>query len=87
VPPAQGGVIIPYLVSVAVRGGSGTAANAVNAANSNSAASLTSASFGYADCLKWGYNSTIDVAGIKVSEAADILGLDLTQVGGCTGAL
>jgi hypothetical protein len=80
VPPQQGGVIIPYLVSVAVRGGSGgVGANAANAA-STSASSLTSASFGYADCLKWGYNSTIDIAGIKVSEAADILGLDLTQV-------
>jgi hypothetical protein len=30
-----------------------------------------------ADCFKWGYNGTFSVVGLKVSVAADALGIDL----------
>jgi hypothetical protein len=37
-------------------------------------------SFGYSDCLKWGYNNSIQLAAFDAVQAADILGLDLARV-------
>jgi hypothetical protein len=64
IPTAQGGVVIPYLGSIELSGSS----------------TARSASFGYADCLKWGYRNSIMVAAFNASQAAGILGLDLTRV-------
>lgn len=65
VPPAQGGVIIPYLGSYNLTAG------AVN---------RVGVSFGYSDCLKWGYADSIQLAAFDAVQAADVLGLDLTRV-------
>lgn len=37
-------------------------------------------SFGYSDCLKWGYEGSISVAAFNATQAVGILGLDLTRV-------
>lgn len=64
VSPASGGVIIPYLGTIDLRGilpGQGV-------------------SFGYSDCLKWGYQGSLTVVYFNVTQAVGILGLDLTRV-------
>lgn len=43
--------------------------------------SRSSTSFGYSDCLKWGYDGSIKVAAFNATQAVGILGLDLTRVG------
>ncbi|KAF6263192.1 hypothetical protein COO60DRAFT_1635413 [Scenedesmus sp. NREL 46B-D3] len=66
VPPGQGGVVIPYLASydlVATEG----------------ATNRFGVSFGYSDCLKWGYDNSIQLAAFDAVQAADILGLDLAR--------
>jgi hypothetical protein len=64
VSPTTGGVIIPYL----------------NAIDLTGLRSGKTASFGYSDCLKWGYQDSIKVAAFSATQAAGILGLDLTRV-------
>lgn len=65
VPPRQGGVVIPYLASYNLVG------NSTN---------RFGVSFGYSDCLKWGYENSIQLAAFDAVQAADILGLDLARV-------
>ena len=76
VPPQQGGVIIPYLVKVPIKAGTS------NQPGSPTSTSISSASFGFADCLKWGYNGTIDIAVLEMKKAASFLGVDLAEVAG-----
>jgi hypothetical protein len=64
VAPASGGVIIPFLSSIDLTG-------QVKGKGS---------SFGYSDCLKWGYQGSIMVATFNATQAVGILGLDLTRV-------
>lgn len=69
VSPASGGVIIPYLGTIDLKGilpGQGV-------------------SFGYSDCLKWGYQGSLTVVYFNVTQAVGILGLDLTRVRGTIG--
>ncbi|KAF8072527.1 hypothetical protein HT031_000187 [Scenedesmus sp. PABB004] len=68
VPPAQGGVVVPYMGSYALDGGGAAGAGG-----------RPGASFGYADCLKWGYRDAIRLAAFDATQAADILGLDLAR--------
>jgi hypothetical protein len=77
IPPQQGGVIIPYLVKVPLKAGT------TNQPASQTSWSINTASFGYADCLKWGYNGTLDIAVVEVQKAATFLGLDIAQVVDC----
>lgn len=63
--PAAGGVIIPYL---------GT----IDLTNTRPGQGY---SFGYSDCLKWGYEGSLLVAAFNATQAVGILGLDLTRVG------
>lgn len=67
VPPAQGGVVIPYLGSY-------------NLSAAASTSSKLGVSFGYSDCLKWGYSNDIQLAAFNAAQAADVLGLDLARV-------
>jgi hypothetical protein len=67
VPPGQGGVVIPYLASYDL---------VVKVGDTN----RFGVSFGYSDCLKWGYNNSIQLAAFDAVQAADILGLDLARV-------
>ena len=64
VAPAAGGVIIPYLGTIDLTG--------VRLGQGSS--------FGYSDCLKWGYDGSIMVAAFNATQAVGILGLDLTRV-------
>jgi hypothetical protein len=64
VSPSSGGVIIPYLSALDLTG----------------ARSGRAPSFGYSDCLKWGYEDSIKVATFNATQAVGILGLDLTRV-------
>lgn len=64
VSPSSGGVIIPYLSAIDL---TGTRTGRVP-------------SFGYSDCLKWGYEDSIKVATFNATQAVGILGLDLTRV-------
>lgn len=64
VSPTTGGVVIPYL----------------NAIDLTGLRPGKTASFGYSDCLKWGYQDTIKVATFSATQAVGILGLDLTRV-------
>lgn len=66
VPPASGGVIIPYLSTIDLTG----------------QRTGKRSSFGYSDCLKWGKPGTILVASFNATQAVGILGLDLTRVSG-----
>jgi hypothetical protein len=60
-------VVIPYLASYDLVAPEGTA-------------SRFGVSFGYSDCLKWGYDNSIQLAAFDAVQAADILGLDLARV-------
>jgi hypothetical protein len=62
---SAGGVIIPYLGTIDLTG----------------VRPGKGATFGYSDCLKWGYDGTIKVAAFNATQAVGILGLDATQVG------
>jgi hypothetical protein len=61
---SAGGVIIPYLGTIDLTG----------------VRPGKGASFGYSDCLKWGYEGTIKVAAFNATQAVGILGLDATRV-------
>jgi hypothetical protein len=60
-------VVIPYLASYDLVAKEG-------------ATTRFGVSFGYSDCLKWGYNNSIQLAAFDAVQAADILGLDLARV-------
>lgn len=69
---AQGGVVVPYLDSYSLASG--------GISGGSHGSSPTSPSFGYADCLKWGYDGSIQMVAFSAAQAADVLGLDLARV-------
>jgi hypothetical protein len=64
-------VVIPYLASYDLV--------------SNTTGSRFGVSFGYSDCLKWGYENSIQLAAFDAVQSADILGLDLARVSSRSG--
>lgn len=70
VSPSSAGVIIPYLSAIDLTG----------------TRTGRAPSFGYSDCLKWGYEDSIKVATFNATQAVGILGLDLTRVSVRRGA-